>query len=142
MLLSHDKETHPYWYARVIGIFHVDVIHTGPLSKSPHKQRIDFLFIRWFGRDLDHRAGWQARRLHRVGFLDAEQPGAFGFLDPAVVIRGVHMIPGFAYGTCTDLLSPARSVARLPLNEVQDWRCYYVGMWVFGFRNYMKFLIF
>ena len=42
----------------------------------------------------------------RVGFLDAEQPGAFGFLDPAVVIWGVHMIPGFAYGTCTDLLSP------------------------------------
>jgi hypothetical protein len=128
MLLSHDNEPHPYWYARVIGIHHVDIIHTGPLSKSLHKERVDFLFIRWFGRDLDYRAGWQAQRLHRVGFLDAEQPGAFGFLDPAVVIRGVHMIPGFAYGTCTDLLSPAQSLARLPLNEVQDWRCYYVGM--------------
>ena len=106
MLLLHDNETHPYWYARVIGIFHVDVIHTGPLSKSPHKQCINFLFIRWFGWDLDHRAGWQAWRLHWVGFLDGEQPGTFGFLDPAVVIQGVHMIPGFAYGTCIDLLSP------------------------------------
>jgi hypothetical protein len=128
MLLLHDNEPHPYWYVRVIGIFHVDIIHTGPLSKSLHRQRIDFLFVRWFGRDLGHRAGWLAQRLHRVGFLDAEQPGAFGFLDPAIVIRGVHMIPGFAYGTSAELLSPARSFARLPLNEVQDWCCYYVGM--------------
>jgi hypothetical protein len=64
MLLSHDNEPHPYYYARVIGIFHVDVIHTGPLSKSPHNQRVDFLFIRWFGLDLDHNAGWIAQRLH------------------------------------------------------------------------------
>ncbi|KAF8815986.1 hypothetical protein BYT27DRAFT_7185715 [Phlegmacium glaucopus] len=120
MLLSHDNEQHPYWYARVIGIFHVDVIHTGPLLKSPYKQCVDFLWIRWFGRDLDHRAGWLAQRLHRVGFLDAEQPGAFG----------IHLIPGFAYGTSTELLSPPQSVARLPLNEVQNWRYYYVGMFV------------
>ena len=66
MLLSHDDEPHPYWYARVIGIFHVDVIHTGPLSKSPHKKRVDFLFVWWFGRELDYRAGWLARRLHRI----------------------------------------------------------------------------
>jgi hypothetical protein len=130
MLLSHDDENHPYWYARVVGIFHVNVIHTGPgpLSKSPHSQRVDFLFIRWFGRDLGHNAGWIAQRLHRVGFLDAEQSGAFGFLDPAVVIRATHMIPGFAHGTSTDLLSPARSLARLPLNEAQDWRYYYINM--------------
>ena len=128
MLLSHDNEPHPYWYARVVGIFHVDVIHTGPLSKSPHKKRVDFLFVRWFGRELDYRAGWSARRLHQIGFLDAKQPDAFGFLNPSVVIRGIHVIPGFAYGTSSELLSPAQSVARLPLNEVQDWRCYYIGM--------------
>ncbi|KAF8153903.1 hypothetical protein B0H34DRAFT_661389, partial [Crassisporium funariophilum] len=130
MLLSHDNEPHPYWYARVIGIFHVDIIHTGSLSKSPHKQHVDFLWVRWFGRDLDYRAGWLAQRLHCVGFLDAEQPGAFGFLDPAVVIQGIHMIPGFAYDTTTELLRPPQSVARLPLNEVNNWRCYYVGMFV------------
>lgn len=82
------------------------MIHTRPLSKSPHKQCVDFLFIWWFGQDLDHRAGWQAQQLHKVGFLDADQPGAFSCLDPAVMIWGVHMIPAFAYGTCTDLLSP------------------------------------
>jgi len=128
MLLSHDDEPHPYWYARVIGIFHVNVFHKGPNSTSPDKKRVDFLWIRWFGRDLNYRAGWKARRLHRVGFLDAERPGAFGFLDPAVVIRGVHMIPSYAHGTTEEYLSPPRSVARLPLDEVSDWQYYYVGM--------------
>ncbi|KAF8148263.1 hypothetical protein B0H34DRAFT_668897, partial [Crassisporium funariophilum] len=130
MLLSHDSESHPYWYARVIGIFHVDIIHTGPHSISPNKQRVDFLWIRWFGRDLTYAAGWKAQRLHRVGFLDAEQSGAFGFLDPAVVLRGVHMMPGFACGTTNEYLHPPRSVARMPLNEVTDWQYYYVGMFV------------
>jgi hypothetical protein len=42
MLLSHEEpgdgiNAHPYWYARVIGIFHVDVVHLGPKSTSPDK---------------------------------------------------------------------------------------------------------
>lgn len=97
MLISHEDsemsdnaDAHPYWYARVIGIFHVDVLHTGPHSKSPHKQRIDFLWVRWFGRDMTFKAGWQARRLHRVGFLDAKGPGAFGFLDPITISSRVR----------------------------------------------------
>jgi len=134
MLLSHEETTndmdaHPYWYARVVGIFHVDVNYTGPHSKSSlNKQRIDFLWIRWFGRDMSFKAGWQARRLHRVGFLDAKEPGAFGFLDPALVIRGVHLIPAFSQGQTGELLSPPQSVARMPFNETSDWRYYYVNM--------------
>jgi hypothetical protein len=39
MLLSHEEpneecDAHPYWYARMIGIFHVDIIHNGPKSTS------------------------------------------------------------------------------------------------------------
>jgi hypothetical protein len=133
LLLSHEElsdhaDAHPYWYARVIGIFHVDVLHTGPHSKSPHKQRIDFLWVRWFGRDMTLKAGWQTRRLHRVGFLDAKGPGAFGFLDPALVIRSVHLIPAFARGRTNDLLSPSNSVARMPLNETSDWQYHYINM--------------
>ena len=133
MLLSHEEmsdngDAHPYWYARVIGIFHVDVLHTGPYSKSPYKQRIDFLWVRWFGRDMTFKAGWQARRLHRVGFLDAKEPGAFGFLDPALVIRGVHLIPAFSQGRTNELLNPPQSVARMPLSETSDWQFHYVNM--------------
>lgn len=133
MLLSHEDPSdevnaHPYWYARIIGIFHVDVVHGGPRSCSPSKRRIDFLWLRWFGRDVSFKAGWTAKRLHRVGFLDANSPGAFGFLDPTMVIRGVHMISAFAHGQTAELLSPPRSVARLPLEEEADWRFHYVNM--------------
>jgi hypothetical protein len=133
MLLSHEEasnetDAHPYWYARIVGIFHVDVVHLGPKSASPDKCRLDFLWVRWFGRDVSFRAGWTAKRLHRLGFLDADRPGAFGFLDPAQVIRGVHIIPAFAHGRTAELLSPPQSVARLPLQEDSDWCYYYVNM--------------
>ena len=130
MLLSHEEsndevDAHPYWYARVIGIFHVNVIHNG----STLPKRMNFLWVRWFGRDTLFNAGWTARKLHRVGFLNANcDSGAFGFLDPSMVIRGVHVVPAFAHGQTADLLHPPQSVARLPLNEESDWQYYYIGM--------------
>jgi hypothetical protein len=119
MLLSHEDEGdsyHPYWYACVLGIFHVNVKHSGPNSRTPHVQKLELLLVRWFGRDLGHVAGWSARRLHRVGFLPADSPGAFEFIDPNDIIRGVHMIPAFAYGKLSELV------------DDEDWLFYYVGM--------------
>ena len=88
LLLSHEDEGHsyhPYWYGRVLGIFHVNnIIHTGtgPNTRTLHVQRIVFVFVRWFGRDLGYSGGWSTRRLHRVGFLSADSPGAFEFVNP------------------------------------------------------------
>jgi hypothetical protein len=48
---------------------------------------MEFLWIRWFGRDMSQPTGWKARRLHRIGFLPHGAPDAFGFLDP---IRACH----------------------------------------------------
>jgi hypothetical protein len=128
MTLSHEddgeaSESHPYWYGRVIGIFHTEVRHVGPLSLSSDPKRMDFLWVRWFDRDLSHHAGWEARRLHRVGFVEGR--GAFGFLDPADVIRGVHMIPAFAYGTTSEFLGP--SLARQRSENDEDWVYYYIS---------------
>jgi hypothetical protein len=129
MVLSHEDEEdesrqHPYWYARIIGIFHVNIRHTGPESKSMVPQKMDFLWVRWFGRDLSYAAGWEAKRLHRLGFLSHEDPDAFGFLDPAGVIRGVHIIPAFAHGRAAQLLPPSNT--RQDHNE--DWNYYYINM--------------
>jgi hypothetical protein len=127
MVLSHEDEEdpHPYWYGRILGAFHALVRHVGPDSVSTDVRRMDFLWIRWFGRDLGHRAGWAAKRLHRLGFMDSEDPGAFGFLDPKEVIRGVHLMPAFAFGRTSELLAP--SIARQPREKDKDWRFYYIN---------------
>jgi hypothetical protein len=134
MLLSHeDDETnpHPYWYARVIGIFHVFVQTRDPNTrKFSDSKRFDVLHVRWFGRNLDVQAGWKAKRLHQVGFLPANHPEleAFGFLDPAQVIRGVHIVPRFAGGRTSLYLGP--SIIRKLSDGHEDWVNYYVNWYV------------
>lgn len=53
MTLSGDENPevraeHPYWYARIIGAFHANVVHSGSSSTSFIPRKMDFLFVRWF----------------------------------------------------------------------------------------------
>ena len=135
MVLAHedptDADLHPYWYARIVGIFHTHVLYTDPDSRKIHgPNKVEFLWVRWFGRDLGYRAGWAAKRLYRVGFMpdSPDGPEAFGFLDPKDVIRGTHLIPAFTYGRTKDLLAP--SLVRQPNENDEDWLYYYVNMYV------------
>lgn len=129
-----NDDPHPYWYGRILGIFHVNVRHRTPQSKSLEPRRMDFLFVRWFGRDMTPRAGWKAKRLLRLGFIPGNSEGAFGFVDPAQVIRAVHLIPAFKWGLTSKYLPPS-PIARGDNNTAQgnnhadkDWQLYYVGM--------------
>jgi hypothetical protein len=115
------KLSHPFWYARVLGIFHAQVI-TNP-TRTP--QRMEFLWVRWLGRDPTHKCGWKADRLDRVGFVPHTDPEAFGFLDPRAVIRAVHLIPAFAHGRTHSLCPP--SIAR---DDDGDWEYFYVNRFV------------
>lgn len=131
MTLSHedDEESEakfPYWFGRIVGIFHAAVIYTGPGSRSVEPQNMEFLFVRWFGRDLGHQGGWKAKRPHRIGFVDGKDDAAFGFLDPQEVIRGIHLIPAFHYGQTHDLLPPSR-LARPGQDNDKDWVLFYVN---------------
>ncbi|KAH9932168.1 hypothetical protein B0H21DRAFT_867145 [Amylocystis lapponica] len=131
MVLSHEDpegDPHPYWYARVVGVFHVYARQRGSDGVYSEPTRLVFLWVRWYGLDMDHLWGWKAKRLPRVGFLDNAEPGAFGFLDPEQVIRAVHLIPAFAYGRTAELLSP--SIVRSPADEDKDWQYYYVNIFV------------
>ena len=51
---------------------------------------------------------------------------AFGFLDPAQMVWGVHLIPCFSEELIGDFLES--SIAWLPDKGNLDWRCYYVNM--------------
>ena len=61
-------------------------------------------------------------------FDDASLADAFGFVDPDCVVRGVHLIPGFAYGTTEELLGPSFVRQDLQLNDDTDWTFFYVNM--------------
>lgn len=127
VLSQEDERTHPYWYARVVKIFHIMVEHRedhfSPFAKPA---RMDVLFVRWFQLDSNFNAGWDAKRLYRVQFFENDRSGdAFGFIDPNLVVRGVHLIPAFAYGETDNPEHPLG--ARL---QDVDWRYSYVNMYV------------
>ncbi|KAL6307654.1 hypothetical protein BKA93DRAFT_48405 [Sparassis latifolia] len=132
MVLAHDdgdSEDKPlYWYARVIGIYHVNVIWTATESNVTDPEQMDFIWVRWFGSDPDAPAGgFKTRRLPRIGFVDAADPDTFGFLDPNDIIRAVHLIPAFAHGHTSDLL-PGPSIARRISDNDEDWQYFYVNL--------------
>lgn len=129
MILARDGDSaHPFDYARIVGIFHVDIVHNVPgASATPVSKEV--LWVRWFRHDSRYQAGFKRKRLHRVRFVSATDPNAFGFLNPDEVIRGAHLIPSFYYGGTEELLK-SPSIARP--GEVDDWRYFYVNMYVFA----------
>ncbi len=120
---SESDPIHPYWYARILKILHTQVF----FGASPVSERIEFLFVRWFGRDMEWKGGPSTLRLDRIGFVPSTDQEAFGFLNPALVIRASHLIPAFKFGKTSHLLGP--SLARE--GEEGDWDNYYVMRWEF-----------
>ncbi|KAF8156743.1 hypothetical protein B0H34DRAFT_798127 [Crassisporium funariophilum] len=129
-----NDDPHPYWYGRILGIFHANIRHRGPLAKSREPQRMEFLFVRWFGRDPTPQPGWRTKRLTRLAFVQGNSELAFGFLDPTQVIRAVHLIPAFQWGCVSDLLPPS-VIARGVNNPTMDWQLYYLS--IFSDRDLM-----
>lgn len=118
---------HPFWYARVLGIFHIRVLHTGPAATNRSVQRMEFLWVRWFGAEPAHQYGFKVARLPKIGFVEETDLSAFGFLDPSLVLRGCHLVPAFADGRTSALLKTPHTAARPP-EESDDWAAFYVNM--------------
>jgi hypothetical protein len=119
-----SQEAHPFWYARTLGIFHVNVRYNDTHSEW---QSVPFLWVRWFGRsETRTHSRVNPHRMDRVGFVtDSDDTEPFGFLDPAHIIRACHLIPAFAHGRTQELLSP--SIVREETNNDEDWLYYYVN---------------
>ncbi|PBK86252.1 hypothetical protein ARMGADRAFT_999155 [Armillaria gallica] len=90
--------------------------------------RVDFAWVRWYGFDSGHHSGFTAKRPHHVGFVDGNDSGAFGFLDPDDIIQAVHLIPVYRLGQTAEFLPP--SFARRPEENNQDYERYSVDMYV------------
>jgi hypothetical protein len=129
-------DAHPFWYARVLGVFHTRVLHMGPAATNRSVQHMEFLWVRWFGTEIGHRYGFKVARLPKIGFVDEADDLAFGFLDPSLVLRGCHLIPAFVNGRTSTLLKTLHSAARPP-GEVDDWAAFYVNMYVLVIQIYV-----
>jgi hypothetical protein len=62
--MSKETPPHRFLYARVLGIYHVNVVYTGPCMVSYELMKFDFLWVRWFNVNLD--ATYSIKRLRRA----------------------------------------------------------------------------
>ena len=117
------SSSHPFCYAQVLGIYHVNVFYIGPGMKSYEPIRMEFLWVRWFRRVESSKAGWGAYRLDQIQFPPMVEDEAFGFVDPLDVMRGCHIIPAFASGKrYTDGMGLSFCA-----QDSSDWVAYYVN---------------
>jgi len=130
MVATPEKEpgAHPFWYAQVLGIFHVDIQHVGPRSKDFRQKTLEFLWVRWLGAEPGYTAGHKQARLPMVGYVPDSDDDDFGFLDPMLVLQGSHLIPTFSRGRTDTLLSTTDTTEARPAGETDDWTNYYINM--------------
>ncbi|KAN0094958.1 hypothetical protein V8E55_003245 [Tylopilus felleus] len=126
LMLSPGKpDKHHFYYARVIGIFHANVIYTGMDSKDYLARRMEFLWVRWFEKQ-EQPSGWQQSSLDILKFMPMAAPGAFRFVNPDDVLRGYHLIPRFCTGRLRSDGIPVSQIA----GDADDWKAYYVNRFV------------
>ena len=120
-----DSPHHQYAYARVLGIYHVNVIYVGSGVEDYSAQRMEFLWVRWFVNINDDpvQRSWFRRQLDCLKLLPVNHPQAFGFVDPVNVLRGSHVIPRFAESMQH---ADGRGISECA-GDSKDWRQYCVG---------------
>jgi hypothetical protein len=125
MLLSNDDddESHPFCYARVLGVYHVNVVYTDPGMLDYQARRLDFLWVCWFQYSTTRSMQWADYWLDHIHFPPITSDNEFGFVDPRDILRACHIIAGFASGK---VHRDAISISRLA-NDSQDWQCYCVN---------------
>ena len=129
-----------FLYGRILGIYHVNVIYNGPGMVDYTLRRFDFLWVRWY--DLEDSVMARAKKskassylLDRLVFPPLNAENAVGFLDPASVLRGCHIIPAFAKGKRFPEGQPGQSKRA---QDVRDWKGYYVSR--YGSKSKIYFL--
>ena len=121
---AQDPSQHPFCYAHVLGIFHANIVYLGEHNVDYCPRRLEFLWVRWYDVERHVRSGWKTFKLDRVHFPPmANNMEAFGFLDPADVLRGCHVIPAFS---ARKVHPDGRLLSSLAQDQ-NDWRSYYIN---------------
>ncbi|KAF7344219.1 hypothetical protein MVEN_01712600 [Mycena venus] len=115
LTLAPEGSAHPFAYARITGVFHVNVVHNVP-GASQFPTLMEVLWVRNFRIDTSFRAGFKAKRLHRLQFLPVDDPNVFSFLNPDET-------------TCwVGLRSQGRE--NKDYDDDKEWRYHYINIFV------------
>ncbi|TFK94497.1 hypothetical protein K466DRAFT_476226 [Polyporus arcularius HHB13444] len=143
MMLAPPDSSHPYLYARIVTVFHVNAFRIEAAdTEQLDTQLLQVLWIRWLDLDTMRPGGFERMRPHRVKFASAgDEP--FGFISPEQVLRGVHIVPAPHYGLADTPSLPHRVIQRATTRRDQamdeddcddqprkdDFKFYYIAMW-------------
>lgn len=119
MVLNSEPGAHPFLYARVLGIFHANVVYLGEDTRDFCPRRLDFLWVRWYTLQ-NVSAPLATGLLDCIQFPPMADGDSFGFLDPADVVRACHAIPLFSQGQ----VHPDRIGISFWAGDVDDWKFY------------------
>ena len=103
------KKGEPYDYARMLSAFRVEVSYLD-FYNPMRWECLDFLWIQRFQYFPASGSPFSTKRYPKI-----KQLAEFGFIDPAQVIRGAHLIPAFIDGQSEG-------------TEGREWRGFYVNM--------------
>ncbi|KAI0822191.1 hypothetical protein BC628DRAFT_1328019, partial [Trametes gibbosa] len=116
---AQSSSPYPWTYAQVLGIYHANIYTPG----HSRPQRVEFLHVRWFETDTTWASGSEVRRLERLRFVSWTSSDAFGFVNPAHVIRACHLLPAFQHQRTHEYLPIHTAYRHLD----GDWRYFYVN---------------
>ncbi|KAJ2932090.1 hypothetical protein H1R20_g5002, partial [Candolleomyces eurysporus] len=122
-----DPTTHPYLYARVLGIYHAYVSYAGEIAPDvydPNPIRMEFLHVRWY--NLQDNDPDSPMPLDRLTFPPLHSPSAASFIEPEAVLRAAHIIPRFFLGRTHQDCNGQSQMA----GDGEDWKEYYVNRFV------------
>ena len=119
---SDSSKLHHFMYARVLGVYHADVIYTGPGMQNFEARSFQMLWVRWYEVVDPGPSGWDSLTLDMLRFPPLHQDNSFGFVDPEVVLRGCHILPAFDKGKRESNVNVSCSA-----KDNKDYLLYYVG---------------
>ncbi|KAH7917705.1 hypothetical protein BV22DRAFT_1025919 [Leucogyrophana mollusca] len=127
MFLSKDDSEHHFCYAKVLGIYHANVIYVGQGMADYRSRHMEFLWVRWYEM-VGSEAGSTGSdtELDTVQFVPMAEVDAFGFVDPSDVMRSCHLIPAFSTGK---LHSDGIAMSYCA-QDGNDWKSYYINRFV------------
>ena len=90
-----SSSPHHFLYVHILGVYHTNVIYTGPGMWDNKPCCFDFLWVQWFEAIDPASSGWSTSTLDTVRFPPMHLNSSFSFVDPKDVLCGCHILLAF-----------------------------------------------